>query len=352
MRWRQFREWLRVVYAPTWPVWMLVVAVILLWVLENVLGALAIHIARAVAPRLTDAELYVPDVRALHSNMLPLLAFGWGALRACSFHPAIRKRYGAWLAQTPWRYPDPLPFGPVRLAGQDLVVLGVLIVGWLLPPFADYSVLYLPIAFLGGYSLLLCIELYAFWSIWIDGAFILFTALTIMFLASDVMLSFLFSVLMYYTVREKSRRSLRDFPYTRERREELNLIDYEKQPVTPTLWMIGPEKPAAWQVELSILEALAVSVVGGVTLFLVGYPFRETENFAKFLGFMYALLVMVLIVGRLAIYLQWKAAPLSLIGRIMLKRYIIAGFDKVYAAPLLAVCVGVALPWLALALRT
>jgi hypothetical protein len=45
--------------------------------------------------------------------------------RGIAFHPASREEYWSWLARTPWRYPKPLPYGPVHVVAQDLFVLAL-----------------------------------------------------------------------------------------------------------------------------------------------------------------------------------------------------------------------------------
>lgn len=52
-----------------------------------------------------------------------LLALGMlGLLRSREHGPSA---YRAWLRATPWRHPDPLPFGPLTLVPQDGVVVGI-----------------------------------------------------------------------------------------------------------------------------------------------------------------------------------------------------------------------------------
>lgn len=54
-----------------------------------------------------------------------LLTAGYALFRGMAFHPASREEYLAWLTLTPWRFPKPLPLGPVQVVAQDFVVLAL-----------------------------------------------------------------------------------------------------------------------------------------------------------------------------------------------------------------------------------
>ncbi len=72
----------------------------------------------------------------------------YAAFRCIYFHPVENRRYGSWLADTPWRHPQPLPLGPLHLVWQDAVL--VLVWSELLPTdtFSRWTV---PILFLLTY---------------------------------------------------------------------------------------------------------------------------------------------------------------------------------------------------------
>lgn len=56
--------------------------------------------------------------------VLALVNF-YALYRGLAFHPAYRDEYLKWLGLTPWRYPTPLPLGPIQVVPQDLVVLAL-----------------------------------------------------------------------------------------------------------------------------------------------------------------------------------------------------------------------------------
>ncbi|MBX3443229.1 MAG: hypothetical protein KF774_12555 [Planctomyces sp.] len=50
----------------------------------------------------------------------------WGSCRAILHDPARSDAYRDWLSRTPWRYPHPLPQGPILPVPQDLIVLAMM----------------------------------------------------------------------------------------------------------------------------------------------------------------------------------------------------------------------------------
>ena len=108
---RRFRAWLRVVLPA-----------------ENALfGALILTLApvlyAGIRSRLgadTDWEEGLP-------TLVPLLsAVIYGVFRAVYFNPMEHRAYGAWLSESPWQFPRPLPLGPLHLVWQDLFIVGLL----------------------------------------------------------------------------------------------------------------------------------------------------------------------------------------------------------------------------------
>ncbi len=63
---------------------------------------------------------------SLHVIVVVLTTIVYAGFRVYAFHPAFSKTYHDWLKQTPWRWGLPLPFGPLHLVPQDLVVVGIL----------------------------------------------------------------------------------------------------------------------------------------------------------------------------------------------------------------------------------
>lgn len=85
------------------------------------------------------------------------LAVLYGCYRGTTFHPAFQEDYLAWLSRTPWRFPKPLPLGPVLVVAQDWIVLLLLEVMLLDVP------LEMRIVLIGSFFFALC----SCWTIWI-----------------------------------------------------------------------------------------------------------------------------------------------------------------------------------------
>ncbi|MGV3607032.1 MAG: hypothetical protein ACO1RA_11560 [Planctomycetaceae bacterium] len=85
------------------------------------------------------------------------LAVLYGCYRGTTFHPAFQEDYLAWLSRTPWRFPKPLPLGPVLVVSQDWIVLLLLEVMLLDAP------LEMRIVVIGSFFFALC----SCWAIWI-----------------------------------------------------------------------------------------------------------------------------------------------------------------------------------------
>ena len=54
-----------------------------------------------------------------------IAGLAYGLFRAWYFNPCMFLGYGDWLQTTPWTPRQPLPWGPLRLCWQDLLVLGI-----------------------------------------------------------------------------------------------------------------------------------------------------------------------------------------------------------------------------------
>jgi hypothetical protein len=50
----------------------------------------------------------------------------YGVYRVLAFHPAYRAQYRRWLELTPWRWPGPLPVGPIQIVWEDVLIVASL----------------------------------------------------------------------------------------------------------------------------------------------------------------------------------------------------------------------------------
>lgn len=133
-----------------------------------------IHWVRLVLPRFEWVAVFVIVMIGFEAINLSVIASGWnpndghfrelrlalyvaigliyGVYRVAAFHPRSNAEYERWLSSTPWTSQHPLPYGPINLIPQDLLVILALMA------FSQYftlRVLYIPVAFLTGHQLAL-----------------------------------------------------------------------------------------------------------------------------------------------------------------------------------------------------
>lgn len=96
------------------------------WALFGLLNMLAKPQPGAIGDSVLQAVLDEKATQAVFAAIPCLIAAIFGLWRLCGRHPVTRRGYRPWLFQTPWRWPAPLPLGPVLPRIQDLVALVVL----------------------------------------------------------------------------------------------------------------------------------------------------------------------------------------------------------------------------------
>jgi hypothetical protein len=80
----------------------------------------------------------------------------YGMSRVYAFHPLFHPDYRQWLELTPWTSRKRLPFGPIHLVPQDIVVLAAAL---LMLYGSPTGFVVAPAALLGGYLVVLCVSL-------------------------------------------------------------------------------------------------------------------------------------------------------------------------------------------------
>ena len=104
-------SWFRVVSPPAWTVFALTIYAIVEGLHQFTLAL--------------DAKEESRMLGQASAAAVASLTAAYALFRGIAFHPAAREEYLAWLALTPWRFPKPLPLGPVHVVAQDLVVLAL-----------------------------------------------------------------------------------------------------------------------------------------------------------------------------------------------------------------------------------
>ena len=80
----------------------------------------------------------------------------YGMLRAAQFLPNWHPQYFTWLINTPWTNNKPLPFGSINFLPQDCLI--ILAASMYMRPVVQADFLYLPIAAMSGYLIVLMIS--------------------------------------------------------------------------------------------------------------------------------------------------------------------------------------------------
>jgi len=335
-------RWLRVVLVTDWALWTMVGSVLAVWLLQRLM---ALWLYLFAASDLTEAELRLSNA-PIHVIFALFLAFAYGIIRASVFHPILNKPYGRWLATTPWKYPEPLPLGPIRLVWQDAAVLAILLLLSLLPPWSeDLLFAAIPLVFLAGDCLPLAAALYQLEAYWASIVYALLVGCA--FLAMLYPPTFVLVALAMVGVSRLAIRGLRDFPYTLDRREALGLTDAEKQTAAEVYLTIAPQADDALLDLMNPRRAAVLALTAGWLMFS-GATLFFPEVGLRGLWLMHFGVCLVVITARLFVYTMYRLPPISLPGRFATSSYRIPGYDPVFFAPLAAATAALLLPALLL----
>ncbi len=282
-----------------------------------------------------------PEILRLRDSMMLILCGVFGVLRANSLHPLAWPSYGSWLARTPWHMPKPLPLGPIHLTPRDGVLLGIVM---LLLHDANVSVLRVPLVFLMVYLAAQCGTLATTGCKAHAYAVMFGLGLAVRFWF-DPTTALCLAALVYPLAYAGLRRSLYGFPWAKpwlmsisEPEPSLATLDkHLKLDLSVRLgWPFDTIRPKLRTRGISIVDGTMVSLLVGWWLYcMTANPMpQETRSFI--LGFA-VWATFGLTAGRVMLYCQNYRPPINLWGRIFTLRWIIPGYDKVFAAPILAV---------------
>jgi hypothetical protein len=330
--------------------WGALASLLCTWTIEWLLRLGVPWIARLSAPIVSDSELYLPEIPPIHRASVLLVAFLYGGYRGVAFHPLGNRRYGTWLAQTPWQFSMPLPLGPIQLVWQDVAALLAMMCLALLPPHEFNFALYVPATFLLTYCAAQIAPLKQLRSDRDVCVAILVFACALLIGRSPLALLSLALAFYGFTYAE-TRQSMRDFPFKFERRKALGLVPYVVTrppdiglPILPS-HDLDAGNPLLYFVNR---HALIVAVAIGIMFFSIAFQFRAEKDFDVGLLYIYRLIWMILIVVRIVTYLVGHLPPISIMGRIATRRWILPGYDVIFIAPLVALFIALALPKLLL----
>jgi hypothetical protein len=280
-------------------------------------------------------SLLLPCMRA---GILFLFSIYYGAYRVWHFHPFYNKRYSKWLATSPWNIKKPLLLGPIHLTLTDLlaiVILMFLVYSNNLPNKLPFI---LPVIFfLLSYMLFLLFTFEKEQAVYVFLFFFLlpFTIYPIRHLVVAVGILVLIYVILYLGLRNQ----LRSFPWNSsywqlEPKEAIKKQDLRTKVI---LWPYSTLRAYEPLTGIKVSTALLISA-------LVTWFFHALcKNSYNIVGASFLLpFVFYASFIRWCIYLRPDySPPISFLGRIWNKRFIIPGYDKIFIAPVCLIIVSI-----------
>jgi hypothetical protein len=276
--------------------------------------------------------------------LLIAAALAYGLWRVASFHPFYRPAYAEWLQQLPWTSRHRLPAGPIHLAAQDVIVASVLAAAM---HSTAWPRQWIPAAILAGHSA--AIGLATFWTGPRPVAYVIGLLLGFVLLfMKDANIALAAAGSSSLVAHAAIRSSLARFPWENMpepvTRFFLAALGRQAELPKPVLGYpyvgLSPQPP---QPPLPLFDGVALSLLPAWWAFAASANAPSDETAAVMLGMPLMYLVPALLSWRCWIYLANCRPPISLWGRIMTGRWIIPGYDRALAAPLMTPCLVIGL---------
>jgi len=257
-----------------------------------------------------------------------------------SFHPAYRKDYRDWLASTPWTAKKPLPLGPVHLLPQDLAMLAIFLV--LLHTAGEPSLL-LIFGFFFLHELAIAATLVFTGDRWLCYGLLLCLGVALRFAATGgvgVAIVFLVYPLIYWAILQ----SLARFPWRTKdaSHHELVKIDIVETASAARTKLGFPYQylaPKQSIPSISLAEGTAISLLAGVWAYAVLALCPNAESRAQASVLVCIAPASTTTMIRFIRYCGNYWPPISILGRLATRRFIVPRYDRVFVAPLLAMFV-------------
>lgn len=263
--------------------------------------------------------------------MLVFVAIMLGLHRATRFHPAHDAKYRLWLKTSPWTAGVDLPLGPITLVWQDVLCL-LLLTGITTLHDHLHPALVL-LAFGAAYTVSVLPTLMN--SDQHAAAMAIAIALAgVVRFADDKRIMVLILLGIYPLIHVALRRSLKSFPW-----------EPKDQPATATglgwtFERLGPHLPPS-----GITDAWSVSTAalfGAWAYAVLWHEAVETEPRGPLLCLAIGGFAMAFF--RFACYALNNQPPLSLLGRLNTRRFLIPRYDVIYVIPILTCVYATVLP--------
>ena len=283
-----------------------------------------------------DWQFGLPGVREHFLKVRDGFAIGacafWGIFRVAGLHPLFDETYRSWLSLTPWRRGLPLPVGPVHLAPQDGLIMAAMLLAL---HDAQLPRLALPAAFLFAYvaALLLAFASVGFWKSSYALAFALGAAVW-MRLESPEGLGLL--ALLALASHFVLSRTLDEFPW--DGRQSLHAKKDPQQQARVQLleagWPFAQLQPNEPQLGIRYRDGVLLSLLVGWWVWALCSTVRDPKFREVLEGIIRLYSPVTMAFMRLATYLPHQRSPIGPLGRLLTLRWIIPGYDRVFAAPL------------------
>lgn len=287
----------------------------------------------------------------------------YGALRVFRTHPVASREYHDWLKSAPWKPGSPLPFAPVHLAPQDIVILAA--VG-LLPKLSamapgdwhsGWSRSFphpLPVFYLFFISYFLSVACTLFATGQRRFAYLLvFGAASLAQLWRHPFAAVVVEIVFYALAYAGIQKALKAFPW----KNSLALLNVRTQAdleelFNPLLkryselgWPYWGLSPTETKPMIQKEDGLLIGATAGWVIYAALNLFVQTgeavpEELKSPCVFFASLGSMAFTAIRIAMYAAGRFPPLSLAGRLLTGHLIIPRYDRILAAPILAMAAG------------
>jgi hypothetical protein len=338
---KSFVEWLHRGGSAAMAFWAIVCGALLAWIV-NV--AFVVILKLTIGYNVSFADLFGELMPHVHQFVLGMVIVAAGIYRAAACHPLANRKYGIWLAQTPWQYSQPLPLGPIHLAWQDAAVMACAAAMACLPPTQFSLVFGLPWLYPLAYAVTLCV---VHWFAGTRWPVVLAVALlgAVILTRSGIAIAFslaIFVPVVWWTIGAV----LRDFPYSEAKRRELGLLPYTPRAVMSVHWPVVPEPKRRWYERIDGLEAFIGAAIIGWMMFAIAVANRHEPDIDQGLRAWHLVFAMAAITCRLGFYVVEHLPPISLLGRWKWRQFVVPGYDVVFVAPIAAALAAFLLPGL------
>ncbi len=327
-------RWITKTLPPPWVLWLFGVSYGLLWLIEYAL-------------RLSDIPL--PD-RLLYPREALIFpaCVSYAVFRVLNFHPACRPQYRQWLRGVPWSSRLPLPAGPVQLVFQDAyLVAGLAALGAGTPHATPAACL---AAFVCAYVLVLSIVNACTGGL--SEAYVVAFGLGLVARLREYDFAWMVVVACLYVLalvglRRSMARFPWDTPFMKELREAFVAIRNRTQGgLVRLVYPYDVFRSRSAEALIPAGHGFMLSLLAGWLVHVVLYDIGQADRLSM-TPMIYIAFPIVAAVVRMAIYCGRYWPPVSLLGRVVTRRWIVSGYDHVLMSPGAAMMLGLIVGWCA-----